>query len=85
MPGFLDNLPHWYPLREHDATTGVELPKPTVLPPTIRTGADYARTGSPNLPRGAMGSPSRQHAYRVRKHWSYLIKLHITFLVYTII
>lgn len=29
----MDNKPHWYPLNEHDETTGVELPRPTVLPP----------------------------------------------------
>jgi hypothetical protein len=26
VEGILDNMPHWYPLREHDVTTGVELP-----------------------------------------------------------
>ncbi|XP_021344958.1 uncharacterized protein LOC110444934, partial [Mizuhopecten yessoensis] len=61
VPGFLDNLPHWYPLREHDNTTGVELPKPTVLPPTIRSVQNTIRTGSPNQSRGSRDSPSKQY------------------------
>ncbi|XP_060080549.1 uncharacterized protein LOC132559931 [Ylistrum balloti] len=61
VPGFLDNLPHWYPLREHDNTTGVELPKPTVLPPTVRPSQNNIRTGSPNHSRGSRDSPSKQY------------------------
>ncbi|XP_069141623.1 protein piccolo-like isoform X2 [Argopecten irradians] len=61
VPGFLDNLPHWYPLREHDNTTGVELPKPTVLPPTVRSSQNTIRTGSPAQSRGSRDSPSKQY------------------------
>ena len=30
---FLDNLPHWYPLCNHDDAKGLDIPQPTVLPP----------------------------------------------------
>lgn len=30
---FLDNLPHWYPLCNHDDSKGLDIPQPTVLPP----------------------------------------------------
>lgn len=68
VPGFLDNLPHWYPLREHDTTTGVELPKPTVLPPTVRSSQNAIRMGSPGQSRGSRDSPSKQFRVRIDAH-----------------
>ena len=57
VEGVLDNMPHWYPLREHDVTIGVELPKPTMLPADIRGVKDLQRRGSPNLYCNSQGSP----------------------------
>lgn len=53
----LDNITHWYPLRERDVTTGVELPKPTILPADIREASEMNRRGSPNLYCSSQGSP----------------------------
>ena len=47
---FLDNYPHWYPLSDHDESTGVELPRPTVLPPKSGepdTESDRSNSKSP--------------------------------------
>ena len=57
--GFLDDKPHWYPLCDHDVTTGVELPKPTVRPPVTRVATMDKGTGSPSLGKFS-GSPNRQ-------------------------
>ncbi|XP_063438863.1 uncharacterized protein LOC134719876 isoform X1 [Mytilus trossulus] len=55
--GVMDNMPHWYLLREHDVTTGVELPKPTLLPADIRGASDMKLCPSPNLYCNSQGSP----------------------------
>ncbi|KAK3103404.1 hypothetical protein FSP39_018967 [Pinctada imbricata] len=60
VPGFLDDQPHWYPLQEHDQTRGVELPKPTVLPPSVRIEEDRRRICSPSLLKSARDSPNMQ-------------------------
>ena len=65
VEGILDNMPHWYPLREHDVTTGVELPKPTVLPADIRGALDLQRRGSPNLYCNSQGSPKPNRQQKV--------------------
>lgn len=64
--GVMDNMAHWYLLREHDVTTGVELPKPTLLPADIRGASDMKLCPSPNLYCNSQGSP-KPNRQKVRR------------------
>ncbi|PVD25129.1 hypothetical protein C0Q70_15627 [Pomacea canaliculata] len=45
--GFLDNKPHWYPLREHVIIQSFELPKSSVPPPLTSTADSKMKSKSP--------------------------------------
>lgn len=60
VEGFLNDEPHWYPLQDHDPTRGVELPKPTVLPPSGKTNDIRKNFASQSVYRTSRDSPNMQ-------------------------
>ena len=60
VEGFLNDEPHWYPLQDHDPTRGVELPKPTVLPPTGKTSDARKNFAAQSVYRTSRDSPNMQ-------------------------
>ncbi|XP_071081619.1 uncharacterized protein [Haliotis cracherodii] len=63
--GFLDNKPHWYPLRDHVACASFELPKSSVPPPYHSIDAI-----EPQEPPQELSKPSKRSNGRSKKHGS---------------